>query len=96
MKLGCRYGAVKDIVDNSYVPAHIPDGCAPIHLNLVVIPDFAALDDFCKLEIHTVGSWLMKIVAKKEQGNILMKLLPLKLRSRRQYDCVSDCWKLSD
>ncbi|XP_074276637.1 uncharacterized protein LOC141600322 isoform X2 [Silene latifolia] len=30
-----RYGAVKDIADNSYVPATIPDACAPIHLNLV-------------------------------------------------------------
>ncbi|OMP11813.1 Histidine phosphatase superfamily, clade-2, partial [Corchorus capsularis] len=30
-----RYGAVKDIVDNSFIPSHIPDGCTPIHLNLV-------------------------------------------------------------
>ncbi|XP_074280623.1 uncharacterized protein LOC141605643 isoform X2 [Silene latifolia] len=30
-----RYGAVKDIADNSYVSASIPDGCTPIHLNLV-------------------------------------------------------------
>ncbi|KAL9226680.1 hypothetical protein vseg_002465 [Gypsophila vaccaria] len=30
-----RYGAVKDIADNSYVPATIPDDCTPVHLNLV-------------------------------------------------------------
>ncbi|KAK9683440.1 hypothetical protein RND81_10G141600 [Saponaria officinalis] len=30
-----RYGVVRDIADNSYVPASIPDGCTPIHLNLV-------------------------------------------------------------
>jgi len=43
-------------VDNSYVPAHIPDGCTPIHLNLVVISYFASLDDLCILEIGTVDS----------------------------------------
>ncbi|KAA3478250.1 multiple inositol polyphosphate phosphatase 1-like [Gossypium australe] len=31
-----RYGAVKDIVDNSFIPSDIPQGCAPIHLNLVM------------------------------------------------------------
>ncbi|KAE8695680.1 Histidine acid phosphatase family protein isoform 2 [Hibiscus syriacus] len=31
-----RYAAVKDIVDNSFQPSHIPDGCTPSHLNLVV------------------------------------------------------------
>ncbi|KMS99483.1 hypothetical protein BVRB_2g044760 isoform A [Beta vulgaris subsp. vulgaris] len=30
-----RYGVVKDLVDNSFVPANIPDTCTPIHLNLV-------------------------------------------------------------
>lgn len=27
---------MKDIVDNSFLPFDIPDGCTPIHLNLVV------------------------------------------------------------
>ncbi|PQM39927.1 hypothetical protein Pyn_35728 [Prunus yedoensis var. nudiflora] len=30
-----RYGVVKDIADSSFVPSKIPDGCTPIHLNLV-------------------------------------------------------------
>ncbi|GMP69507.1 hypothetical protein CsSME_00028737 [Camellia sinensis var. sinensis] len=30
-----RYGAVKDISDNSFVPSNIADQCTPIHLNLV-------------------------------------------------------------
>ncbi|GMP23498.1 hypothetical protein CsSME_00001071 [Camellia sinensis var. sinensis] len=30
-----RYGVVKDISDNSFVPSNIPDQCSPIHLNLV-------------------------------------------------------------
>ncbi|XP_028805215.1 multiple inositol polyphosphate phosphatase 1-like [Neltuma alba] len=30
-----RYGVVKDIADNSFVPSDIPEGCVPIHLNLV-------------------------------------------------------------
>ncbi|KAF5752593.1 putative Multiple inositol polyphosphate phosphatase 1 precursor [Tripterygium wilfordii] len=30
-----RYGAGKDIADNSFVPSDIPDRCTPIHLNLV-------------------------------------------------------------
>lgn len=33
----CRYGAVKDIVDDSFVHSNIPGDCNPIHLNLVVI-----------------------------------------------------------
>ncbi|XP_075083826.1 uncharacterized protein LOC107809225 [Nicotiana tabacum] len=30
-----RYGVVKDISDNSFVPSQITDQCTPIHLNLV-------------------------------------------------------------
>lgn len=30
-----RYGVVKDISDKNFVPSKIPEGCAPIHLNLV-------------------------------------------------------------
>ncbi|CAM8919928.1 unnamed protein product [Rhodiola kirilowii] len=30
-----RYGAVLDIADNSFVASSIPEGCTPIHLNLV-------------------------------------------------------------
>ncbi|KAF7831900.1 multiple inositol polyphosphate phosphatase 1 isoform X1 [Senna tora] len=30
-----RYGVVKDITDDSFVPSDIPKGCVPIHLNLV-------------------------------------------------------------
>jgi multiple inositol-polyphosphate phosphatase/2,3-bisphosphoglycerate 3-phosphatase len=30
-----RYGAVKNIADNSFVPSKIPEQCYPIHLNLV-------------------------------------------------------------
>ncbi|KAL3524009.1 hypothetical protein ACH5RR_016843 [Cinchona calisaya] len=30
-----RYGVVKDIASNSFVPSKIPDQCTPIHLNLV-------------------------------------------------------------
>lgn len=32
----CRYGVVKGIADSSFVPSKIPNGCTPIHLNLVV------------------------------------------------------------
>ncbi|XP_061351541.1 uncharacterized protein LOC133296469 isoform X2 [Gastrolobium bilobum] len=30
-----RYGVVKDIADNNFIPSNIPEGCVPIHLNLV-------------------------------------------------------------
>ncbi|XP_019416819.1 PREDICTED: multiple inositol polyphosphate phosphatase 1-like [Lupinus angustifolius] len=30
-----RYGAVKDIADNDFIPSNVPEGCVPIHLNLV-------------------------------------------------------------
>lgn len=30
-----RYGVVKDITDKNFVPSKIPEGCTPIHLNLV-------------------------------------------------------------
>ncbi|KAE9608061.1 putative phosphoric monoester hydrolase [Lupinus albus] len=30
-----RYGAVKDIADIDFKPSNIPEGCVPIHLNLV-------------------------------------------------------------
>ncbi|XP_028797370.1 multiple inositol polyphosphate phosphatase 1-like [Neltuma alba] len=31
-----RYGVAKAIADNSFVPSDIPEGCVPIHLNLVI------------------------------------------------------------
>ncbi|KAI5407694.1 hypothetical protein KIW84_053807, partial [Lathyrus oleraceus] len=30
-----RYGVVKDITDKNFIPSKIPEGCTPIHLNLV-------------------------------------------------------------
>ncbi|XP_004500515.1 uncharacterized protein [Cicer arietinum] len=30
-----RYGVVKDITDNNFIPSKIPEECTPIHLNLV-------------------------------------------------------------
>ncbi|GAB2270998.1 hypothetical protein Dimus_005853 [Dionaea muscipula] len=30
-----RYGAVKDMLDDNFVPSSVPNGCTPIHLNLV-------------------------------------------------------------
>ncbi|GAU29401.1 hypothetical protein TSUD_149710 [Trifolium subterraneum] len=30
-----RYGVVKDITDENFIPSKIPEGCTPIHLNLV-------------------------------------------------------------
>ncbi|XP_050387463.1 uncharacterized protein LOC126803765 [Argentina anserina] len=30
-----RYGAVNDVAGNSFVASEVPDGCIPIHLNLV-------------------------------------------------------------
>ncbi|CAI8597374.1 unnamed protein product [Vicia faba] len=30
-----RYGVVKDITDKNFIPSKVPEGCTPIHLNLV-------------------------------------------------------------
>ncbi|XP_059457969.1 uncharacterized protein LOC132187617 isoform X2 [Corylus avellana] len=30
-----RYGLVKEVAENSFVPSNVPDGCNPIHLSLV-------------------------------------------------------------
>ena len=32
-----RYDAVKDIAGHAFLPSNVPDGCSPIHLNIVVI-----------------------------------------------------------
>ncbi|PPS07245.1 hypothetical protein GOBAR_AA13385 [Gossypium barbadense] len=44
-----RYGAVKDIVDNSFIPSDIPQGCTPIHLNLVESSLLDITDQACSL-----------------------------------------------
>lgn len=37
---------MKDVANNAYVPSSVPDGCTPIHLNLVVISVFYVLNYF--------------------------------------------------
>lgn len=45
---------VKDVTDKNFVPSEIPDGCTPIHLNLVVTSLLKFIFDSCSISVGLV------------------------------------------
>ncbi|KAK4279110.1 hypothetical protein QN277_016865 [Acacia crassicarpa] len=75
-----RYGAVKDIADNSFVPSDIPDGCVPIHLNLVArhgtrSPTKKRIRELDGLEAH-----LKLLISDADKQNLPLDQIPSWLR----------------
>ncbi|XP_028797362.1 multiple inositol polyphosphate phosphatase 1-like [Neltuma alba] len=75
-----RYGVVKDIADNSFVPSDIPEGCVPIHLNLVArhgtrSPTKKRIRELDGLEAH-----LKLLISDAEKQNVLLDRIPSWLR----------------
>ncbi|KAL2932372.1 Multiple inositol polyphosphate phosphatase 1 [Bienertia sinuspersici] len=70
------YGAVKDIVDNSYVPANIPDTCTPIHLNLVARHGTRAPTKKRMRELERLESSLQAIIADAKGRKLSLDNIP--------------------
>lgn len=71
-----RYGVVKDIVDISYVPAHIPDGCTPIHLNLVARHGTRAPTKKRMREMDKLATSLHALIADAKERNVSLDKVP--------------------
>lgn len=71
-----RYGAVKDIVDNSYVPANIPDGCTPIHLNLVARHGTRSPTKKRMRELDRLASSLQTLIADAKERKLSLEKVP--------------------
>ncbi|BBH05184.1 histidine acid phosphatase family protein [Prunus dulcis] len=56
-----RYSVVEDIADSSFVPSKIPDGCTPIHLNLV---------------LDNLAAHLEVLLREAEEHNLFLEKLP--------------------
>uniref|UniRef100_A0A7N0ZUM4 Multiple inositol polyphosphate phosphatase 1 n=1 Tax=Kalanchoe fedtschenkoi TaxID=63787 RepID=A0A7N0ZUM4_KALFE len=57
-----RYGAVLDVADNSFVASSIPEGCTPIHLNLVARHGTRSPTKKRIKELNKLGSRLEELV----------------------------------
>ncbi|GMH30549.1 hypothetical protein Nepgr_032392 [Nepenthes gracilis] len=71
-----RYGVVKDITDDSFVPSLIPDGCIPIHLNLVARHGTRAptKKKICKL--NQLAHSLQMLIKNATENKLLLLKVP--------------------
>ncbi|KAK9186679.1 hypothetical protein WN944_018067 [Citrus x changshan-huyou] len=70
-----RYDFVKDVVDKNFVPSEIPDGCTPIHLNLVARHGTRAPTKKRMRELERLADHLEVLIREaKEKGLSLQKV----------------------
>lgn len=70
-----RYDVVKDVVDKNFVPSEIPDGCTPIHLNLVARHGTRAPTKKRMRELERLADHLEILIREaKEKGSSLQKV----------------------
>ncbi|XP_021295614.1 multiple inositol polyphosphate phosphatase 1 isoform X1 [Herrania umbratica] len=71
-----RYSAVKDIVDNSFVPSDIPDGCAPIHLNLVARHGTRSPTKKRMRELEKLAAHVQELLKDAKEKNLSLQKVP--------------------
>ncbi|GAB4827636.1 hypothetical protein Ancab_034521 [Ancistrocladus abbreviatus] len=70
------YDVVKDIVDDSYVPANIPDGCTPIHLNLVARHGTRSPTKKRMKELDGLAASLQVLISNAKEGKVSLQKVP--------------------
>ncbi|KAK7305917.1 hypothetical protein VNO77_43830 [Canavalia gladiata] len=71
-----RYGAVKDIADNNFVPSNIPEGCIPIHLNLVARHGTRSPTKKRIRELDNLSAHLEVLVREAKEQNLPLERVP--------------------
>ncbi|RDX84360.1 Multiple inositol polyphosphate phosphatase 1, partial [Mucuna pruriens] len=71
-----RYGAVKDIADRNFVPSNIPEGCIPIHLNLVARHGTRSPTKKRIRELDNLSSRLEVLVRDAKERNLPSERVP--------------------
>ncbi|CAB4313693.1 unnamed protein product [Prunus armeniaca] len=86
-----RYSVVKDIADGSFVPSKIPDGCFPIHLNLVARHGTRSPTKKRIKELDNLAAHLEVLLREAEEQNLSLEKLPGWTRARFPNLFNSDC-----
>uniref|UniRef100_A0A5B7AGM1 Multiple inositol polyphosphate phosphatase 1 n=1 Tax=Davidia involucrata TaxID=16924 RepID=A0A5B7AGM1_DAVIN len=71
-----RYGVVKDIADNSFVPSNIPDQCTPIHLNLVARHGTRAPTKKKMRALNNLAAHLEVLLRDAKEQNLSLQKVP--------------------
>ncbi|ONI24690.1 hypothetical protein PRUPE_2G255400 [Prunus persica] len=71
-----RYGVVKGIADSSFVPSKIPNGCTPIHLNLVARHGTRSPTKKRIKELDNLATHLEVLLREAEEQNLSLEKLP--------------------
>ncbi|ONI01269.1 hypothetical protein PRUPE_6G130900 [Prunus persica] len=71
-----RYSVVEDIADSSFVPSKIPDGCTPIHLNLVARHENRSPTKKRIKELDNLAAHLEVLLREAEEQNLSLEKLP--------------------
>ncbi|XVF84063.1 hypothetical protein PTKIN_Ptkin16aG0544600 [Pterospermum kingtungense] len=71
-----RYGAVKDIVDNSFLSSGVPDGCKPIHLNLVARHGTRSPTKKRMRELEMLASHIQELLKDAKDKNLSPQKVP--------------------
>ncbi|KAE9587732.1 putative phosphoric monoester hydrolase [Lupinus albus] len=75
-----RYGAVKHIVHNDFIPSIIPEGCVPIHLNLVARHGTRSPTKKRIRELDNLSAHLQVLIRDAKERNLSMERVPSWLR----------------
>uniref|UniRef100_A0A2N9GRX3 Multiple inositol polyphosphate phosphatase 1 n=1 Tax=Fagus sylvatica TaxID=28930 RepID=A0A2N9GRX3_FAGSY len=71
-----RYGVVKGDAENSFVPSSIPDGCTPIHLNLVARHGTRAPTKKRIRELDNLAGHLEVLLRDAEEQKLSLQKVP--------------------
>ncbi|KAK6234392.1 hypothetical protein QUC31_006798 [Theobroma cacao] len=71
-----RYSAVKDIVDDSFLPSDIPDGCTPIHLNLVARHGTRTPTKKRMRELEKLAAHVQELLKDAKEKNLSLQKVP--------------------
>ncbi|BBG98087.1 histidine acid phosphatase family protein [Prunus dulcis] len=70
------YGVVKGIAESSFVPSKIPNGCTPIHLNLVARHGTRSPTKKRIKELDNLATHLEVLLREAEEQNLSLEKLP--------------------
>ncbi|XP_048326107.1 uncharacterized protein LOC107413891 isoform X1 [Ziziphus jujuba] len=76
-----RYGVVKDVADNSFVASEIPNGCTPIHLNLVSRHGTRSPTKKRIRELDNLAAHLELLLKDAEEQKLSLQKIPTWLRN---------------
>ncbi|OWM69923.1 hypothetical protein CDL15_Pgr025772 [Punica granatum] len=80
LSTAARYGVVKDVASNGFVPSEIPNGCDAIHLNLVARHGTRSPTKKRMRELDHLSAHIGELIRDAEEQNLSLKQVPDWLR----------------